>query len=77
LSNREEFTRFEEMIFGDLDGSKTGQLIESVTKYERAAKHQLRIGAIPPEFKGGLDAVQATVTILKSVWEKAHNRTFP
>jgi hypothetical protein len=77
LSNREEFTRFEELIFSDIDGSKTGGLIESVEKYERAAKYQLRVGTIPPEFKGGLDAVQATVTILKSVWEKAHNRNFP
>jgi hypothetical protein len=77
VSNREEFTRFEELIFSDIDGSKTGAMIESVEKYERAAKYQLRIGTIPAEFKGGLDAVQATATILKTIWAKAHNRNFP
>jgi hypothetical protein len=77
VSNRQEFTRFEEIIFSDLDGSKTGALIASIEKYERAAKFQLRTGLIPAEFKGGLDAVQATTTILKTIWEKSHNRTFP
>ena len=77
LKTRDEFTRFEELIFSDIDGSRTRGLIESVMKYERAAKYQLRVGQIPPEFKGGLDAVYATVSILKTVWEKSHNRTFP
>jgi hypothetical protein len=75
-TERQEFTKLEELVFSDLDGSKTRGLVEKIERYEKAAKRQLKDGQVPAEFKGGLEAVRATVSILVSIWEKAHNRTF-
>jgi hypothetical protein len=76
MTERQEFTKLEELIFSDLDSSKTTELIRKVEQYGQAAKIQLKDESSPVA-KGGLAAVLATVAILKSVWERAHNRNFP
>jgi hypothetical protein len=76
MNERQEFTRLEELIFADLDSSKTTELIEKIERYGQAAKTQLKDESLPVA-KAGLAAVQATVTILRTIWERAHNRNFP
>jgi hypothetical protein len=76
MNERQEFTKLEELIFADLDSSKTTELIEKIERYGQAAKAQLKDESMPIA-KVGLGAVQATVTILKTIWERAHNRSFP
>jgi hypothetical protein len=76
MTERQEFTKLEELIFADLDSSKTTELINKIELYGQAAKKQLKDEASPVA-KGGLAAVQATVAILRAIWERAHNRNFP
>jgi hypothetical protein len=76
VSERQEFTKLEELIFADLDSSRTTELIEKIERYGQAAKMQLKDESSPIA-KGGLAAVHATVAILRAIWERAHNRSFP
>jgi hypothetical protein len=76
VSERQEFTKLEELIFADLDSSRTTELIEKIERYGQAAKIQLKDESSPIA-KGGLAAVHATVAILRVIWERAHNRNFP
>jgi hypothetical protein len=76
MTERQEFTKLEELIFADLDASKTTDLIEKIERYGQAAKLQLKDESSPIA-KGGLAAVLATVVILRAIWERAHNRNFP
>jgi hypothetical protein len=76
VSERQEFTKLEELIFADLDSSKTTELIAKIERYGQAAKVQLK-DETSPIAKGGLAAVHATTAILRAIWERAHNRNFP
>ena len=73
LASREEFTRFEEVIFSDLDGSKTKEMIRNLELHAKAWKHG-QTDADKDLVKRGSDAVMNAVSILKGVWERAHNR---
>lgn len=73
-SPRQEFTGLEQHIFADLSGEKTLETIALLQERARCWK----TAATPVDQKlviRGEKAMAAAEHIVRSVWEKAHNRS--